>query len=76
MFHDVIFFFDKELRKNIDPPRNHLTPYSIKGALSGLRRFLATESPLNIMKHAFYFTLKVLFVLKIFKFLFWHFGHV
>ena len=34
------------------------------------------ESPLKIMKNAFYFTLKALFVLKIFKFLSWHFGHV
>ena len=40
-----------------------------KGALSGLRHFLATESPLKIMKNAFYFTSNALFVLKIFKFL-------
>ena len=42
----------------------------LKGALLGLRRFLATESPLKIMKNAFCFTLKALFVLKMFKFLF------
>ena len=41
----------------------------IKGALSGLRRFLATESPLKMIKNPFYFTSKALFVLKIFKFL-------
>ena len=41
----------------------------IKGALSGLRQFLVTESPLKMMKNAFYFTSKALFVLKIFKFL-------
>ena len=41
----------------------------IKGALSGLRQFLAAESPLKMMKNAFYFTSKALFVLKIFKFL-------
>ena len=41
----------------------------IKGALSGLRQFLATESDLTMMKNAFYFTLKALLVLKIFKFL-------
>ena len=29
-----------------------------KGALSGLRQFLATESPLKLMKCTFYFTLK------------------
>ena len=40
-----------------------------KGALSGLRQFLATENPLKMMKNAFYFALKALFVLKIFKFL-------
>ena len=47
-----------------------------KDALSGLRQFLATESPLKLMKNAFYFTLKALFVLKIVKFLSWLFGHV
>ena len=31
----------------------------IKGALSGLRQFLATENPLKMMKNTFYFTLKV-----------------
>ena len=41
----------------------------IKGALSGLRPFWATESPLKMMKNASYFTSKALFVLKIFKFL-------
>ena len=40
-----------------------------KGAISGLRQVLAIETPLKMMKIAFYFTLKVLFVLKIFKFL-------
>ena len=34
------------------------------------------ESPLKIMKNAFYFILKALFVLRIFRFLSWHFGHV
>ena len=44
----------------------------IKGALSGLRQFLAIENPLKIMKSAFYFTSKALFILKMFKFLtFW-----
>ena len=38
-----------------------------KDALSGLRQFLANESSLNMMKNAFYFTLKALFVLKLFK---------
>ena len=34
------------------------------------------ESPLEIMKNSFYFILKALFVLKIFKFLSQLFGHV
>ena len=34
------------------------------------------ESPLKIMKNAFYFMLKAFFVLKIFKVLSWLFGHV
>ena len=42
-----------------------------KGALSGLRQFLTTDSPLKMTKNAFYFTSKALFVLKIFKFLSW-----
>ena len=40
-----------------------------KGALSGLRQFLATERFLKIMKNTFYFTSKDLSGLKIFKFL-------
>ena len=42
----------------------------VKGTLSGLRQFLTTESSLKMMKNAFDFTLKALFVLKIFTFLF------
>ena len=45
---------------------------AIKGALSGLRKFLATE----MMKNAFCFNSKAFFVLKIFEFLSWLFGHV
>ena len=37
----------------------------LKGALSGLGQFLAIESPLKMLKNAFYFTSKALFVLKI-----------
>ena len=36
----------------------------IKGALSGLRYFLAIENLLKMIKNAFYFTLNSLFVLK------------
>ena len=48
---------------------NHSASNDFKGALSGLRQFLATERPLKMMKNAFYFTSKALLVLKIFKFL-------
>ena len=40
-----------------------------KDAPSGLRHFLATEHPLKMMKNAFYFTSKAIFVLKILRFL-------
>ena len=48
----------------------------LKDALSGLRRFLATENPLKVMKIVFYFAIKALYVLKIFRFLSWIFGQV
>ena len=44
-------------------------------AISGLRQFLAAEPPLKVMKKAFYFTSKALFVLKILNFLFRLFGY-
>ena len=34
------------------------------------------DNPSKIMKNAFYFILKALFVLKIFKYMSWIFGHV
>ena len=49
---------------------------AFKGALSGLRQFLATETLLKMMKKAFYFTSEALFILKIFKFLSLLFDHV
>ena len=55
---------------------NHSASNDFKGALSGLRQFLATERPLKMMKNTFYFTSKALLVLKIFKFLPWLSGHV
>ena len=42
---------------------------SLKGTLLGLRQFLANENSLNMMKNAFYFTLKAPFALKVFQFL-------
>ena len=46
-----------------------------KATLSGLRQFLASKNPLKVMENAF-FTSKALFVLNIFSFLPWPFGHV
>ena len=51
----------------------------LKGTLSDLTPFLAAENPLKMMKKKiffFFFTSKTLFVLKIFKFLSWVFGHI
>ena len=48
----------------------------VKDTLSGLRQYLGNESPLKMMKNAFYFALNAFFVLKIFRFLSWLFGHV
>ena len=39
-----------------------------KGGID-LRQSLITETPLKMMENTFYFTVKALFVLKIFKFL-------
>ena len=47
-----------------------------KDELSGLRQFLATESPLKMMKNDFHCMLKVLFVLELLTFLSSHFGYV
>ena len=41
----------------------------LKGALPGLRQFLATKSPLKMMRNVFSLTLKAHFVLKIVKLL-------
>ena len=40
---------------------------NIKGVFSCLRQVLGTESPLKMMKPAFYFTLKAFLSLKTFK---------
>ena len=56
-------FFESVLKKHF------LQEIYFKGVLSGLRQFWGTETPLKMMKNAFYFTLKTLFVLNIFKFL-------
>ena len=62
--------------KKMNAIANNVQVKEFKGTLSGLRQFLASESPLKMMKSAFYFTSKALFILKIFKFLPWRSGHV
>ena len=47
----------------------------IKGPIPCLRQFLKNENPLKMMKNAFYFMLKTLFVLGIITFLSWLFGY-
>ena len=50
-------------------PYLSVTAFLLKGSPLGLRQFLVTESPLKMIKNAFYFTSKALFVFRIFKFL-------
>ena len=42
--------------------------FRFTGKTSGLRQFLTIESPLKMMKNAFYFMLKALFILELFTF--------
>ena len=43
--------------------------FRFKGAFSGLKQSLASESSLKMTKNTFYFTVKDTFVLKLFEFL-------
>ena len=64
---------------SVDPILNFLSLTCLKSDshLSKKKSYICfTESPLKIMKNAFHLILKALFVLKIFKFLSWLFGHV
>ena len=72
-----VYIFGKFCFWNFEDYHHVKIQFSLfKGTVSGLRQFLANESPLKMMKSAFYFTLKALFVLKIFMFLSWLLGHV
>ena len=62
--------------KNVSKTLLKIENYRFKGQLYCLGQFLAAESYLKMMKNAFYFILKALFIPKIFKFLFCLFGHV
>ena len=52
------------------------TDTPMKGSLSGLGQILTIEEPLKMVKNAFYVTSKLLFALKIFKFLPCFFSHI
>ena len=54
------------------------TSFYFKGAFYSQvwNNFWQAESPLKMMKNAFYFTSRALFVLKIFRFLSWLLGNV
>ena len=72
-----VYIFGKFCFWNFEDYHHVKIQFSLfKGTVSGPRQFLANESPLKMMKSAFYFTLKALFVLKIFMFLSWLLGHV
>ena len=67
--------------KQIDHPKkyDYLRKWYLKSGSHLPKKFLFicfNENPLKKMKNAFEFILKALFVLKIFKFLSRHFGHV
>ena len=47
--------------------RNYLLTTGLKSPLLGLIQFLVPESLLKIVKNTFYFTLKAIFIIKIFK---------
>ena len=58
---------------------NSISPTVLKVGLSPSKKnfvICVIESPLKMMKNAFYFILKAFFVLKIFKFLSRLFGHI
>ena len=80
-FRVVFKYFQnlENLISNILKEKLHISclvsTFFLKGALSSLRRFFGNWKPFENDEKC-YFTLKVLFALKIFKFLFWLFGHV
>ena len=63
---ELCYISGNEKLKNFSHFKKSKEP-TLRGALSGLRQLLATESPLKRIKNAFYFTSKALLVLKIFK---------
>ena len=67
IIHPLLILFSHAL------PSKDFLPYSVKVGLSPAEKicFICfNKNPLKMMKNAFYFMLKALFILKIFKFLF------
>ena len=69
--HNYILLWDALSENKLKPSMAPLTTLIFKKKL-----VCVTESPLKMMKNAFYFILKALFFLKIFKFLSWLFVHI
>ena len=69
--HICIFLLYLYLREQRGSEHALVNTNMLKGALSDLKQFLVTGSPLKFMKNAFYFTLKALFVVMMFKPIFW-----
>ena len=68
----------QEFCKNPQGNTPRLSPFLLKSDLhSPKKTFICiNESPLKLMENAFYFILRALFVLKLFKLLSWLFGHL
>ena len=67
---------EKRLFRGTPPDDCSCWSLSLKALSQVWDNFWATESPLKMIKNAFYFISKALFILKIFRFLSWFFGHV
>ena len=61
---NAFYLHEKLLMRLLFFLKNELYVREFKGALSGLRQYLANESPLKMMKNAFYFTLRWLVGLR------------
>ena len=60
LFICCLFFYVQKISK--------MFSQNIKGPLSGLKQFLATDNLLKKIQDAFYFILKALFILEVFLF--------
>ena len=74
IFHSFFFFFLLLISSSyLFAGKEGIEKKILRGALSGLKQVLTTESP---FKNGFYLTWKDFFVLNIFKFLSWYFGYL